>query len=168
MSSSFHLQTDGLSERTNKTLNQALRAAVDRSHAGWVAALLRIRFHIMNLFSPRHAPGALSNASLLSQNKAGSRVKRYSLNHKPSNIDITSLTAKLLPHGMMISLTRPQNSSRAAVFFPSRTVTVNPLPHSLPPPKEEVLGWALIIKLPPRNLSHCTLDSPGPSRTTLP
>jgi len=48
LSSSFHPETDGLSERTNKTLNQALRAAVSRHHHGWVAALPRIRFHIMN------------------------------------------------------------------------------------------------------------------------
>jgi hypothetical protein len=48
MSTSFHLQTDGLSERTNKTLNQALRIAVDRHHTGWSKALPRIRFNIMN------------------------------------------------------------------------------------------------------------------------
>jgi hypothetical protein len=48
MSSSFHPQTDGLSERTNKTLNQALRLAVDKHHKGWTKALPRIRFQIMN------------------------------------------------------------------------------------------------------------------------
>lgn len=48
MSTAFHPQTDGVSERTNKTLNQALRMAVDKHHTGWVSALPRIRFTMMN------------------------------------------------------------------------------------------------------------------------
>ena len=48
MSSAFHPQTDGASERTNKTLNQLLRYVVDRQQHGWVQALPRIRFAMMN------------------------------------------------------------------------------------------------------------------------
>jgi hypothetical protein len=48
MSSSFHPETDGASERTNKTINQMLRYHVERNQKGWVKALPLIRFNIMN------------------------------------------------------------------------------------------------------------------------
>jgi len=48
MSSSFHPETDGSSERSNKTINQMLRYHVKRNQKGWVRALPRIRFQIMN------------------------------------------------------------------------------------------------------------------------
>lgn len=48
MSSSFHPETDGSSERSNKTVNQAIRYHVDRQQKGWVRALKLIRFNIMN------------------------------------------------------------------------------------------------------------------------
>ncbi len=48
MSTSFHPMTDGASERTNKTVVQALRYHVDRNQKGWVRALPRVRFDIMN------------------------------------------------------------------------------------------------------------------------
>src|SRR6202040_2254656 len=48
MSSSYHSQTDGSSECSNKTINQSLRYHVDRSQRGWVRALPRIRFNLMN------------------------------------------------------------------------------------------------------------------------
>jgi hypothetical protein len=48
MSTSFHPQTDGSSERTNKTINQALRFFVDRHQKGWVNALPRVRFNLMS------------------------------------------------------------------------------------------------------------------------
>ena len=60
MSTSYHPQTDGASERTNKTLNQAIRYHVDNNQKGWLAKLPRIRFAIMNTvnastgFSPFH------------------------------------------------------------------------------------------------------------------
>ncbi|GLB45013.1 putative retrotransposable element tf2 155 kda protein type 1-like [Lyophyllum shimeji] len=47
-SSSFHPQTDGLSEQTNKTVIQCLRFHVDRNQEGWVRCLPLIRFHLMN------------------------------------------------------------------------------------------------------------------------
>jgi hypothetical protein len=46
-STAYHPQTDGASERTNKTLIQALRFHVERNQKGWVAALPRIRFNLM-------------------------------------------------------------------------------------------------------------------------
>ncbi len=48
MSSSFHPQSDGASERTNKTVNQLLRFHVERNQRGWKRALPRVRFAIMN------------------------------------------------------------------------------------------------------------------------
>lgn len=47
MSTAYHPQTDGASERTNKTVNQALRYFVDRRQCGWVDALPRVRFNMM-------------------------------------------------------------------------------------------------------------------------
>ncbi len=46
-STSYHPQTDGASERTNKTLIHSLRFHVERNQSGWVAALPRIRFNYM-------------------------------------------------------------------------------------------------------------------------
>ena len=48
MSSAYHLETDGSSERSNKTINQMLRYHVTQNQKGWVRALPRIRFQIMN------------------------------------------------------------------------------------------------------------------------
>ena len=48
MSSAYHPETDGSSERSNKTVNQLLRYHVKRNQKGWVHALPRIRFQIMN------------------------------------------------------------------------------------------------------------------------
>jgi hypothetical protein len=67
MSTAFHLQTDGSSEHLNKTVIQALRFHVERNQTGWVRALPKVRFNIMNTvnaamgFSPfalksRHSP----------------------------------------------------------------------------------------------------------------
>ncbi len=48
MSSLFHPQTDGASERSDKTVNQSIRYHVDHQQHGWVKALPRIRFGMMN------------------------------------------------------------------------------------------------------------------------
>ena len=48
MSTAFHPETDGASERTNKTVNQCLRYHVTRNQEGWVRALPRVHFAIMN------------------------------------------------------------------------------------------------------------------------
>jgi hypothetical protein len=48
MSTAFHPQTDGASKQTNKTVNQCLRFHVSRNQEGWVRALPRVRFAIMN------------------------------------------------------------------------------------------------------------------------
>ena len=48
MSTSYHPQTDGASERSNKTVIQCLRFHVERNQKGWVKALPKVRFDIMN------------------------------------------------------------------------------------------------------------------------
>ncbi|KAJ2913860.1 hypothetical protein MD484_g6573, partial [Candolleomyces efflorescens] len=48
MSSSFHPETDGSSERTNKSVIQAIRFHIEKNQKGWVAALPRVRFALMN------------------------------------------------------------------------------------------------------------------------
>jgi len=48
MSTAYHPETDGASERTNKTVNQMLRYHVARNQSGWVKALPLVRFNIMN------------------------------------------------------------------------------------------------------------------------
>jgi hypothetical protein len=60
MSTAYHPQMDGASERTNKTLNQAICYHVDNNQKGWLSKLPHIRFAIMNTvnastgFSPFH------------------------------------------------------------------------------------------------------------------
>jgi len=39
LSTSYHLETDGSSERTNKTINQSIRYHIRRNQKGWVRAL---------------------------------------------------------------------------------------------------------------------------------
>ena len=48
LSSSYHPETDGSSERSNKTINQCIRYHVHCNQKGWVRALPRIRFDMMN------------------------------------------------------------------------------------------------------------------------
>jgi hypothetical protein len=48
MSTSYHPETDGSSERTNKTVNQAIRYHVDNNQKGRLAKLPRVQFAIMN------------------------------------------------------------------------------------------------------------------------
>lgn len=48
MSTAYHPETDGSSERSNKTVIQAIRFHVERNQKGWVRALPRVRFNIMN------------------------------------------------------------------------------------------------------------------------
>ncbi|THG97431.1 hypothetical protein EW026_g4575 [Hermanssonia centrifuga] len=44
----FHPETDGASERTNRTIIQALRYHVERNQTGWARALPLVRFNHMN------------------------------------------------------------------------------------------------------------------------
>jgi hypothetical protein len=48
MSTAYHPQTDGTSERTNKTLNQCIHFHIERNQKGWVRALPIICFNMMN------------------------------------------------------------------------------------------------------------------------
>jgi hypothetical protein len=49
MSMAYHPQTDGASEQSNKTVNQALHYHVSRNQWGWVRARPRVRFDMMNM-----------------------------------------------------------------------------------------------------------------------
>jgi hypothetical protein len=48
MSTAYHPESDGTSERSNKTINQCLRYHVERNQMGWRRALPRVCFDIMN------------------------------------------------------------------------------------------------------------------------
>ena len=48
LSSAYHPETDGSSERSNKTINQCICYHVRRNQKGWVCALPQICFDIMN------------------------------------------------------------------------------------------------------------------------
>src|SRR5262245_12426455 len=48
MSLAYHPQTDGASERTNKTVNQSLHYFIERNQKGWVKALPKVHFNMMN------------------------------------------------------------------------------------------------------------------------
>jgi Chromo (CHRromatin Organisation MOdifier) domain len=48
MSTSYHPETDGSSERTNKTVIQCIRFAVEHDQLGWTKSLPKIRFDIMS------------------------------------------------------------------------------------------------------------------------
>jgi hypothetical protein len=48
MSTSYHPETDGSSERTNKTLIQMICYHVERNQKGWSKALPKICFQLMN------------------------------------------------------------------------------------------------------------------------
>ena len=48
MSTAYHPQTDGASERTNKTVIQSLRYHVEHNQKGWARALPIVRFNLMN------------------------------------------------------------------------------------------------------------------------
>jgi len=48
MSTTYHPQTDGTSEHTNKTINQCLWYHVECNQLTWACTLPRIHFHLMN------------------------------------------------------------------------------------------------------------------------
>jgi hypothetical protein len=48
MSTAYHPETDGSSERSNKTIVQCLHYHVERNEKGWARALPRVHFGIMN------------------------------------------------------------------------------------------------------------------------
>jgi hypothetical protein len=48
MSTAYHPQMDGSSEWSNKTVNQALHYHVEHNKWGWVHALSRVQFDILN------------------------------------------------------------------------------------------------------------------------
>lgn len=48
MSMAYHPESDGTSKRTNKTVIQAIRFAVEQDQRGWVHTIPKVRFDIMN------------------------------------------------------------------------------------------------------------------------
>jgi hypothetical protein len=64
MSMAYHPQTDGASERSNKTVVQVLRFHVEQNQTGWVKALPKVHFNIMNTVnaSTRFFPFMLKSA----------------------------------------------------------------------------------------------------------
>jgi hypothetical protein len=48
MSLAYHPETDSSSERSNKTVIQCLRYHIHCNQTGWVKALPRVRFNLMN------------------------------------------------------------------------------------------------------------------------
>jgi hypothetical protein len=55
LSSAYHLETDGTSEHSNKTINQCVCYHVHHNQKGWVHTLPQIHFDIMNSVTPRLA-----------------------------------------------------------------------------------------------------------------
>lgn len=89
-STAFHPQTDGSSERTNKTVIQCLRFLVDRQQKGWVQALPRIRFALM--LSKNKSTG-FSGFELL--NGYCPRLIPHFSSARPSPPEVTSFLHKL-------------------------------------------------------------------------
>ncbi len=48
LSSSYHPETDGVSEHSNKTVNQVVQYHIEQNQKGWVRAMPMICFNIMN------------------------------------------------------------------------------------------------------------------------
>lgn len=85
MSTAYHPQTDGSSEKTNKTVEQCVRFHVERNQKGWVKSLPRVRFAMMNTinrstgysgfqlksgFSPRLIPPIVPSTQILDSEPA--------------------------------------------------------------------------------------------------
>ena len=104
MSTSYHPETDGSSEHSNKTVIQAISFHFDeRNQKGWVRALPRVRFDIMNMvnkltgFSPfSSALAAHRESSLCSYQQAWIQHAHH-LNywHKQSLIDYNMMCGRL-------------------------------------------------------------------------
>jgi Chromo (CHRromatin Organisation MOdifier) domain len=109
MSTSYHLETDGSSERTNKTVIQCIRFAVERDQLGWTKSLPKIRFDIMNTLnkstgftpfqlqfgrSPRILPPLLPQTELTPTDKfATDLLKR--MQHTVTEAQDNLLTSKI-------------------------------------------------------------------------
>jgi hypothetical protein len=94
MSSSFHPETDGASERTNKSVIQSIRFHIERNQKGWVASLPRVHFALMNTInastgfspfqlrlgrSPRIVPPVIVPPSSAAELKAAELIQQHEL-----------------------------------------------------------------------------------------
>jgi hypothetical protein len=122
MSTSYHPETDGASERTNKTVIQCIRFAVERDQQGWAQALPKVRFDIMNTInkstgytpfqlrfgkSPRIIPPLSSTPS---DDPASTTAKEHIARMLPIELDAKDnlLTAKI---GQAAAANRNRNSN---------------------------------------------------------
>jgi hypothetical protein len=107
MSSAYHLETDGSSEHSNKTINQMLQYHVRCNQKGWVHALPCICFQIMNTInastkfsgfqlylghSPRLIPSLNRPATILAQ-PAGDFIEH--LQHNVEDVKDNLMLAKI-------------------------------------------------------------------------
>jgi hypothetical protein len=109
ISTAYHPQSDGASERSNKTINQCLRYHVERNQSGWRRALPHVCFNMMNTvnastgFSPfqlrmGHSPRVIppliaSKDGALEDIRASDVIQRLSLDVKEAQDNM--LRAKL-------------------------------------------------------------------------
>jgi hypothetical protein len=125
LSTAFHPQTDGASERTNKTVIQALRYHIQRNQKGWVRALPRIRFDIMNSTPERiSTQQVIEQISMDVQEAKDNMIRAKTLqaffaNENRSPDDMFRVGDQVL----LATLHRRQeykhkNEKRAAKFFP--------------------------------------------------
>jgi transposase InsO family protein len=109
MSTAYHPQTDGASERTNKTVIQCIRFAVERDQRGWAATLPKVRFDIMNTInastgyspfqmrfgkSPRLLPPLIPNNET-AEDEPNARALIERMTHIERNAQDNLLTAKV-------------------------------------------------------------------------
>ncbi|UOH82050.1 hypothetical protein LQV05_004733 [Cryptococcus neoformans] len=77
MSTAYHPQTDGISERSNKTVIQTLRAWTDDQGRNWAANLQRVAFAMNNTLrcSTQHTPAELAQPTATEWELAAKRME---------------------------------------------------------------------------------------------
>ncbi|UOH82509.1 hypothetical protein LQV05_005214 [Cryptococcus neoformans] len=77
MSTAYHPQTDGISERSNKTVIQTLRAWTDDQGRNWAANLQRVAFAMNNTLcrSTQHTPAKLAQPTATEWELAAKRME---------------------------------------------------------------------------------------------
>ena len=97
MSSANHAQTDGQTERTNKTLEQILRSFVNHSHTNWHSLLPLAEFAYNDSISSSNklTPFQVDNGQdPLRPMMASTKSLSHSIKHYLDNINIYSKIAR--------------------------------------------------------------------------
>jgi hypothetical protein len=117
----YHPETDGSSERSNKTVIQSIRFHVECNQQGWVRALPRIRFNIMNTVnkstgfypfqlcmgrSPQIIPPLLSIPEQPEHPKAIQQEPCWSCECGPNELNILPNMAELIERWRACNLTK--------------------------------------------------------------